>query len=157
MRTEAGLVLTVACRAGERTAIGQIKRHLVSLQPPLCHFAEQLRLVHPVPVPSTSAASASLARDCELADAETLRDCGIVDGGTLELFVKPIKWSDSERLLQARVRICGTALDLSSRPFGGRGIVAIMTAVTDEVRHPTCLHPPIQIPTFNLHVPHPLV
>ncbi len=137
VRTMKGEVHTISCPAGGLTSISQVKRGLAA-QNHKWQIQQQLVLVVP-PANNHEAGDNAGAGELDtaqpLADDCTLVACGIADGGLLDLLVKEISWSLTDRDLIEQVRRGGetTTIHHEGRALGPLGSLAIAWAIVNEV------------------------
>jgi hypothetical protein len=137
VRTMMGEVHTIACPGGALTSISQVKRGL-AVQNHKWQIQQQLVLVVP---PANGHEAGDIAGAGEvntaqpLADECTLSSCGVADGGLLDLLIKEISWSPSDRELIEQVRRGGetTTIHHEGRALGPQGSLAIAWALLNEV------------------------
>ncbi len=137
VRTMKGEVHTISCPAGGLTSIGRVKRGLAA-QNHKWQIQQQLVLVVPPAnhhEAGDNAGAGELDTAQPLADDCTLVSCGIADGDLLDLLVKEISWSLTDRDLIEQVRRGGetTKIHHEGRALGPLGSLAIAWAIVNEV------------------------
>lgn len=124
----AGQTVTITCPDEEDTLVGQIKSALHAKNRKWQASLQYLML----PADANSCKDEGQPPP-QLEDERSLGSYGINDGDCIEMLVRDIEWSESDRELHRLIQTAGEDVDLSKKKLDDSAALAIAWAIENEV------------------------